>query len=174
MTIEIWGRRRHGKTKIGVALALWAKYVLGIPVYTNEPKMIQLGLAENLTKEKLIHLRNAFIFWDEFWREMDSHDWKNPNSNLMTHWWQMQGHFDLIFAYTTQLRSQMNNRIRESNDYSIHCEKTKIGKNEYSFKYTLYDGISFDKLKTWITETKKEKFLYELYDTLSNPKMVLN
>lgn len=173
MTIEIWGRRRNGKTKIGVALALWAKYSLGIPVYTNEPKMIELGIAEKLTKKNLLELKSAFIFWDEFWREMDSQDWKNPDSRLMTHWWQMQGHFDLIFAYTTQLRSQMNNRIRESNDYSIHCEKTKVEQNQYKFKYTLFDGISFNKLKTWITNSEKEKFLYDLYDTIGNPHIVL-
>lgn len=175
MTIEIWGRRRHGKTKMAVALCLYFKYTLGFDVYTNCP---DITWAERITKENskelLLTKKHCVFFIDEFWREMDSQDWKNPNSRLMTHWWQLQGHSDVVFIYTTQLRSQMNNRIRESNDYSIYCEKKKIENNNYSFKYTVFDGISFDQLKVWRTTTEKEKFLYELYDYVGSPEMVLN
>lgn len=174
MTIEIWGRRRHGKTKMGLALCLYFKYSLGLDVYTTEEMPIRIGLFKRLTKDILLRKENCVFWLPEFWREMDSQDWKNPNSRLMTHWWQLQGHRNIIVIYDTQLRSQMNNRIRNSNDYSIHCEKTKIGLNKYRFKYTTYDGISFDKLKSWITTTDKEKFLYDLYDTLGNNELILN
>jgi len=174
MTIEIWGRRRHGKTKLAVALCLYFRYVLGMEVYSNENKMIEMGIAKRLTKELLITGKHAVFFIDEFWREMDSQDWKNPQSRLMTHWWQLQGHNDIILIYTTQLRSQMNNRIRESNDYSIYCEKKKIGNDNYLFKYTVFDGITWDQLKVWRTTTEKERFLYELYDTVGTPELILN
>jgi len=170
MTIEIWGRQRHGKTKLAVALCLYFKYVLKMQVYTNCP---EITWAEKLTRDILLEGKHCVFFIDEFWREMDSQDWKNPNSRLMTHWWQLQGHNDIILVYTTQLRSQMNNRIRESNDYSIYCEKKKLNNNNSHFKYVVMDGISFEKIKVWNTTTDKERFLYNLYDYVGSPNMVL-
>jgi hypothetical protein len=174
MTIEIWGRRRHGKTKMGLALCLYFKYVLGMQVYTTEKRPVELGIFKKLTKEILLTEEDCVFWIPEFWREMDSQDWKNPNSRLMTHWWQLQGHKNIIFIYDTQLRSQMNNRIRESNDYSIYCEKKKLDRDNYKFKYMVFDGVSFDLLRTWNTTTEKERFLYSLYDTLGNNELILS
>jgi hypothetical protein len=173
-SIEIWGRRGHGKTKMAVALGLYYKYVLGLPVLSNQPETVENGLFEKATLDDLINRKNCVFILDEYWREMDSQDWKNPKLRKMTHLWQLMRHNNQVIIYTSQLRGQMSNRIRNTNDYSIYCEKKKIGKNNYRFKYVVMDGISFEVLKTWNTTTEKESFLYSLYDHLGTQELLLD
>lgn len=167
MTVELEGRRRHGKTRLGIALALMFHYKTGFPIYTNEQKFISTGLAQRETLDTFLQESPGIHFDDELWRELDSWGFKDYEERkkikFVNDFWQLQGHNDIHFIYTTQLHSQMTNRIRDTNDYIIHCEKRFNGE-QYRFIYTVIDGYSGIKIKEIRYLNEQMQWIDKLYD----------
>jgi hypothetical protein len=173
MTIGLYGRRRNGKSLLMTILGIYFSMKKHVPLLSNDLKTVEKGYGELLTYKKLLEAKSSVLCLDEFWRDMDSWNWKDPRSRFITQWYQLQGHRDIILIYNTQLLSQINNRIRESTDYFIYCEKKKK-KGKIEFIFTIFDGFTGRQIKKIRTNEDKVKEFYKVYDYIGSPSSIFN
>lgn len=171
--IEANGKRRQGKSLLMHILGIYFSRSMGVPYLTNDPKTYSKGYGEKLTYKKLLKARNCVIGIDEFWRDIDSRDTRNPRSRFITQWYQLQGHRDIILLYTVQHMSLIDIRIRTSTDYIINCRKRKRN-NEIEFRFTIMDGFTGEIISRLKTTEKKIKEFYKIYDYIGSPNSLFN
>jgi len=180
--IRIEGRRGAGKSVMALMLGIYFKGTCNAPLYSNDVKTVDKGIAKIATEKDLLSARGSVFILDELWVELDSWDFKDNSRRGkikdITHWWQLQRHNDLILIYTTQKGGQMTNRVRESDDLVIYCEKTKIeddlGIADYRFSYSFIDGYSGNVLRVLKLLASDIKQFFELYDYAGRVQPVIS